>query len=101
MGGVLVRRRMDGSSRGANAPVRVVLACLVMAGWLLAGCGSRETGGRTASAATVSASANGTTAGSFAAPAVASRGTAWLPPGAGDGDWSMPSRDYAGTRFSP
>ncbi|MEO6210717.1 MAG: PQQ-dependent dehydrogenase, methanol/ethanol family [Gemmatimonadaceae bacterium] len=25
----------------------------------------------------------------------------WLPPGAGAGDWAMPSRDYAGTRYSP
>ena len=40
-------------------------------------------------------------AGDVALPAVADRGAAWLPDGATDGDWRMPSRDYAGTRYSP
>jgi alcohol dehydrogenase (cytochrome c) len=61
-------------------------------------CGTKEYDGRTASAATLPPP---TATGTFAAPAVAARGAAWLPPGATDGDWRMPSRDYAGTRYSP
>src|SRR3954447_8289655 len=65
-------------------------------------CGTKDYAGRSASAATVSATSNGSvSSAAFAAPAVASRGAAWLPPSAGDGDWLMPSRDYGGTRYSP
>ena len=39
--------------------------------------------------------------GDVALPTLAARGSAWLPPNAGEGDWLMPSRDYAGTRYSP
>src|SRR4051794_20128500 len=80
------------------------------AGWLammvlhavalaLGACGTRENPGRVASASAASIHRSAT--GDVALPAIANRGTAWLPPGAGEDDWRMPSRDYAGTRYSP
>src|ERR1044071_7656283 len=65
----------------------------------LGACGAKEYPGRAASSSTTPASHTST--GDVALPTVAARGAAWLPPGASDGDWRMPSRDYAGTRYSP
>jgi PQQ-dependent dehydrogenase (methanol/ethanol family) len=65
---------------------------------ILAGaCGTKDNAGvHAASAATTK-----DIGGNVALPALLNRGAAWLPPGAGDGDWKMPSRDYGGTRYSP
>jgi len=60
-------------------------------------CGTKDNAGRVAQQA-ATRSAGGEVAGAVD-PAM--RGAAWLPPGASDGDWQMPSRDYAGTRYSP
>jgi PQQ-dependent dehydrogenase (methanol/ethanol family) len=62
-------------------------------------CGSRENPGRSAFASSASAATVATN--SVALPAMLARGANWLPPGATDGDWLMPSRDYGGTRYSP
>jgi alcohol dehydrogenase (cytochrome c) len=90
---VIDGKRSDGSSRS-----RVLSRCAGAAALLVAvGCGSTEHGARTPelAAATVAPTTG------IAAPSVAARGAAWLPEGAADGDWMMPSRDYAGTRYSP
>jgi alcohol dehydrogenase (cytochrome c) len=65
----------------------------------LGACGTKEYAGRTASRSTTTAQQ--VSGGDVALPSLAARGAAWLPPGATDGDWRMPSRDYAGTRYSP
>jgi lanthanide-dependent methanol dehydrogenase len=66
---------------------------------VLCACGTKDNPGRSAE---ISATPQGTTAsGDVALPAMADRDASWLPPGAGDGDWQMPSRDYGGTRYSP
>src|SRR6476661_10583237 len=67
----------------------------------VAACGARETAGRVADSSSARTTTTSTAPGDVALPAMASRSAAWLPPGAGSGDWLMPSRDYAGTRYSP
>jgi PQQ-dependent dehydrogenase (methanol/ethanol family) len=67
----------------------------------LGACGNKATAGRAAALVTSREARTNTAAGDVAVPAVADRGTSWLPPGAGEGDWMMPSRDYGGTRYSP
>ena len=64
-------------------------------------CGARETPGRGADSTIARATTTTSASGDVALPAMASRGAAWLPPGADEGNWKMPSRDYAGTRYSP
>jgi lanthanide-dependent methanol dehydrogenase len=64
-------------------------------------CGTKDSDGRMAAFTPKSASAATTSNANVALPAMLARGANWLPPGAADGDWQMPSRDYAGTRYSP
>jgi alcohol dehydrogenase (cytochrome c) len=75
------------------------LVALAAAVWVLSGCAARENPGLRADSG--HAAVEQAAGGDVALPAMLSRGRAWLPPGAGDGDWLMPSRDYAGTRYSP
>jgi alcohol dehydrogenase (cytochrome c) len=65
------------------------------------GCGTKDNPGRTAAFSPASASAATRSDAGVALPDMLARGANWLPPNAGDGDWLMPSRDYAGTRYSP
>ena len=90
---MIERGRRDGGARTRVVPRYALTAALFVA----TACGSTEHGARSAelAAATVTPPAG------VAAPSVMARGAAWLPDGATDGDWMMPSRDYAGTRFSP
>jgi PQQ-dependent dehydrogenase (methanol/ethanol family) len=64
---------------------------------LSAACGTKDNAGIHAASAATTRDVGG----NVALPALLNRGAAWLPPGAGDGDWKMPSRDYGGTRYSP
>lgn len=73
--------------------------CVVVASIALSGCGSQANPGRFASFSDNSKTS--APSADVALPAMAARGANWLPPGASDGDWQMPSRDYAGTRYSP
>jgi lanthanide-dependent methanol dehydrogenase len=92
---------VERQSDGWRALRRCAGAAMAVA--MLAGCGTRETPGRAAATTTGSAATStaASSAGDVALPAMATRGSAWLPPNAGAGDWLMPSRDYAGTRYSP
>ncbi|MDQ2768277.1 MAG: hypothetical protein M3Y30_14115 [Gemmatimonadota bacterium] len=69
------------------------LAAIAAISYVLVACGNREDAGRVA--------AHGPLAHEADASDVAASSAAWLPPGAGAGDWAMPSRDYGGTRYSP
>src|SRR4051812_44208762 len=64
-------------------------------------CGAKDNDGRMAAFTPKSSSAATTSNANVALPGMLARGASWLPPGAADGDWQMPSRDYAGTRYSP
>jgi alcohol dehydrogenase (cytochrome c) len=64
---------------------------------LASACGTRDNPGRTSEASAAEPAPNS----QVALPSMLARGADWLPPGAGDGDWRMPSRDYGGTRYSP
>ena len=87
-------------SRRPRRTARGAVALAAVLGTTTAACGTKDDAGRVPSLGATPATA-ATPSSAFAAPAVAARGAAWLPPGAGDGDWLMPSRDYAGTRYSP
>ena len=67
---------------------------------VVAACGTSETPGQAADSSTARTTTS-SASGDVALPSMAARSTAWLPPGAGNGDWKMPSRDYGGTRYSP
>lgn len=67
----------------------------------LFGCGTKDNPGRVAAFSAASAAAATRSNANVALPDMLKRGANWLPPNAGDGDWLMPSRDYAGTRYSP
>lgn len=75
-----------------------VLVVAALAATALCACGTKENPGQKA---TVVPAGSASSAGDVALPAMLDRDASWLPPGAGDGDWQMPSRDYAGTRYSP
>ena len=83
--------------RAASPSRRVWLLIVALQGAALAlgACGANDAAGRTADSSRTRTSSSGEVA------AAAAPSGAWLPPGAGDGDWLMPSRDYAGTRYSP
>jgi alcohol dehydrogenase (cytochrome c) len=76
---------------------RLCLTALLLA----AACGTKENSGRAAQQATSAPSVTETAGGDVMLPAMANRSASWLPPGASDGDWLMPSRDYGGMRYSP
>ncbi|MEO8881020.1 MAG: hypothetical protein ABI446_11565, partial [Gemmatimonadaceae bacterium] len=69
------------------------ITAIVAISFMILACGNREDAGRVAAGEPV---ANRAGASNAAAPS-----DGWLPPGAGAGDWTMPSRDYGGTRYSP
>ena len=74
------------------------MACAAAAAVLLLNaCGTKANPGLTGEAAAAETKVSG----AVALPEMLARGAAWVPPGATDGDWRMPSRDYAGTRYSP
>ncbi|MEO7456020.1 MAG: hypothetical protein ABIY52_07140, partial [Gemmatimonadaceae bacterium] len=87
-------------SSGPSAGIWALMIALHASALWLGGCGTRETAGRTADSSGASG-ATASAAGDVALPAMATRSAAWLPPGATDGDWRMPSRDYGATRYSP
>jgi glucose dehydrogenase len=89
-----------GPSTSPPGVVWSLMIALHAAALALGACGTSDNPGRNAALA-ATARPGRSAAGDVALPAVADRGASWLPPGAGDGDWLMPSRDYGGTRYSP
>jgi PQQ-dependent dehydrogenase (methanol/ethanol family) len=91
------QRRIARGRTGRTSPFGRRLAVTLGLTMLAAACGTKDNAGvHAANAATTK-----DIGGNVALPALLDRGAAWLPPGAGDGDWKMPSRDYGGTRYSP
>jgi Glucose dehydrogenase len=75
----------------------------VLAALLATGCGAPESHGLAADANARHRATSGATTPDLdvATPGMLARGAAWLPPGADDGNWLTPGRDYAMTRYSP